>query len=328
MSNKKRLLSGIQPTGKPHVGNYFGMMKQMIDMQDAYEVFPFIVDYHALTTVKDGQTLRENTLNVAMDFLALGLDPDKVTFFKQSDVPEHTELTWILNCLTPFSMLQLAHAFKDAQANGKKEITVGLFDYPVLMISDIILYDIDIVPVGRDQQQHVEYARELASKFNNLYGDTFKEPQEKIMDNVAVVPGLDGQKMSKSYGNTIPLFATDEETEKAVMSAPMDSKSIEETKNPDDYGIYHVAKLFCDGDQDTELRAMFEQGGMGYGEIKKHVAGLINDYLRPMRERRTELEQNPDYVRKILKEGGEKARVIAQTKMKEVREKVGLAIYN
>ena len=325
---KQTLLSGIQPTGAPHIGNYFGMMKQMVNSQDEYINYTFIVDYHALTTVKDAQTLADNTYNVVLDFLAMGLDPEKVTLFKQSDVPEHTELAWILNTITPMPMLMNAHAFKDAQEAKKKEITAGLLTYPILQAADIILYDVNMVPVGKDQEQHIEMAREIARKFNNLYGETFVEPKAIIKKEVAVVPGIDGEKMSKSYGNTVPLFATVEETAKIIMSVPMDSKEIEEKKNPDDYNLYKIFKLFATEEQDKEVRAMFEEGGVGYGDIKKYVSETINDYLQEMRAKRTELAKDPEAVLKILKEGGKKAKKVAEAKMLEVRKKVGLEIYN
>src|SRR3989344_3735163 len=222
MSAKKILLSGVKPTGRPHIGNYFGAMKQFIDLQDSYDSFVFIPDYHALTSVKDRQVLNELTINLAIDYLAIGLDPSKVTLFKQSDVPQVTELCWIFNCITTMPYLMRAHAFKDAEAKNK-DIDVGTFDYPMLMAADILIYDSDIVPTGEDQRQHVEFARDTAEKFNNIFGETFKLPETRILKDVAVVPGIDGRKMSKSYGNTIELFATDEEITEAVMSIVTDS---------------------------------------------------------------------------------------------------------
>jgi tryptophanyl-tRNA synthetase len=322
---KKILLSGVKPTGRPHIGNYFGAMKQFVDLQNDYDdVFVFIANYHALTTEnKKDLKLKENTLDLALDYLAIGLNPEKVILFKQSSTPQVAELSWIFSCLITMPYLMRAHAFKDAEAKNK-EVSVGTFNYPVLMAADILIQDADIVPVGKDQRQHVEIAREIARKFNLLYGETFKEPQEKVLEETETVIGIDGQKMSKSYGNIIPLFATEEETEKIVMTIAMDSKGIEEKKNPDDYNLYKIAKLFMSEEQDTEIRAMFENGGVGYADIKKYVAGVINDYLREMRERRKELEKNPEEVLKILEEGGKKMNKIAEQKMEDVRKKVGL----
>ena len=234
---KKVLLSGIQPSGTMHIGNYFGAIKQFVDLQGEYESRIFIADLHAITTVQDKSKLSESILNVAMDYLACGLDPEKVALFKQSDIPEVTELTWYFNCITTMPYLERATTYKDAHMKAK-EVTVGLFDYPMLMAADILIQDADVVPVGADQKQHVEYARDTAQKFNNTYGDTFKLPEPIILDTVAIVPGTDGRKMSKSYGNTIPLFGTDEEIKKAVMSIVTDSKSPAEPKNPDECNIF------------------------------------------------------------------------------------------
>lgn len=321
----KILLSGVKPTGRPHIGNYFGAMKQFVDLQDDFEkVYIFIADYHALTTEnKKDLNLNQNCFDLALDYLAIGLDPKKTILFRQSSVPQVTELNWIFSCLVTVPYLMRAHAFKDAEAKNK-EVNVGTFNYPVLMAADILMYDTNIVPVGKDQRQHVEMAREIARKFNLQYGDTFKEPQEKILEETEIVIGVDGQKMSKSYGNVIPLFATEEETEKIIMSVPMDSKGINEKKNPDDYNLYKIFKLFATDEQDKEIRTMFENGGIGYAEIKKYVAEKINDYLREMREKRGKLAKNPEEVLKILEEGGEKMREIAEEKMKDVRKKVGL----
>ncbi len=321
--SKKILLTGIQPSGKPHIGNYFGMMKQVVDMQDEYESFPFIANYHSLNTIQDAETMRENTINVALDYLAIGLDPEKVTLFKQSDVHQVAELCWILDTITTMPYLMRAHAFKDAEAKNK-DISVGTFNYPILMAADILIQDTDVVPVGKDQQQHVEMARDIAEKFNRIYGETFKLPKSIIKEDVAVIPGTDGQKMSKSYGNTIPLFATEEETEKIIMSIPMDSKGIEEKKNPDDYSLYKIFKFFATDEQDKETRGMFENGGVGYADIKKYVTGVINDYLGEVREKRKELENNKEMVIEILENGGKVAREKAEKKMGEVRKNIGI----
>ncbi len=320
----KIMLSGVKPTGRPHIGNYFGAMKQFVDLQSDFdEVFVFIADYHAMTSDTKKLLIGQNSIELALDYLAIGLDPEKVILFRQSSVPQVTELSWIFSCLVTMPYLMRAHAFKDAEAK-KKEVNVGTFNYPVLMSADILIQDADIVPVGNDQKQHLEIAREIARKFNTQYGMIFKEPQEKILEETETVIGIDGQKMSKSYGNTIPLFATDEETEKIIMSVPMDSKGIDEKKNPDDYNLYKIAKLFTNENQDKEIRSMFENGGVGYAEIKKYVANVINNYLKEMRERRKELENNRDYVLEILEKGGKIARERAEKKMEEVRVKCGL----
>jgi len=317
MDNKKILLTGIQPSGKPHIGNYFGMMKQVVDMQDEYDSYPFIVDYHALTTVRDANTMQENIMDVAVDLLAVGVDPAKSTLFKQSDVQEHTELAWIFNCITTMPFLMRAHAFKGAQEAKKKEITVGLFDYPVLMAADILLYDSELVPVGKDQQQHVEIARDIAEKFNNTFGDTFTLPKALIKEDVAVVPGTDGQKMSKSYGNTIPLFASREEIQKAVMSIVTDSSG----GRPEN--VYAIHKLFkTEGD----LASLYEENEGKYKALKDALVEDIDTFVAPMRDKRAEIAQDKAYVLSVLKNGGKKARAIAQKKMQEVRKKVGVIL--
>lgn len=318
------MLSGVKPTGRPHIGNYFGAMKQFVDLQEKFdEVFVFIADYHAMTSDTKKLLIGENSFELALDYLAIGLNPEKVVLFKQSSVPQVTELNWIFSCLVTMPYLMRAHAFKDAEAK-KQEVNVGTFNYPVLMSADILIQDADVVPVGKDQKQHLEMAREIARKFNIQYGLTFKEPQEQILEETETVIGTDGQKMSKSYGNVIPLFASDEETEKIVMTIAMDSKGIEEKKNPDDYNLYKIAKLFTNKEQDTEMRAMFENGGVGYADIKKYTAKIINDYLRPMREKRKELEKNPERVLEILERGGKIANERAEKKMQDVRKKCGL----
>jgi len=319
------MLSGVKPTGRPHIGNYFGAMKQFVDFQDKYDnVFIFIADYHAMTSDTKKLLIKENSFELALDYLAIGLDPKKVVLFKQSSIPQVTELNWIFSCLVSVPYLMRAHAFKDAEAK-KKEVNVGTFNYPILMAADILIQDTDIVPVGKDQKQHLEIAGEIARKFNIQYGFTFKKPKEYILKDAEVVLGTDGQKMSKSYGNIIPLFATDEETEKIIMSIPMDSKSIEEKKDPNDYFLYKIFKLFATDAQDKKVRVMFENGGVGYAEIKKHIASIINDYLRPMREKRKELEKDKEMVKEILERGGNIARERAEKKMVEVRKAVGIS---
>ncbi|MFZ2620947.1 MAG: tryptophan--tRNA ligase [Minisyncoccia bacterium] len=316
--SKKILLSGIQPSGKPHIGNYFGMMKQMIDMQNEHQSFFFIPDYHALTSVQDAEVLKENILNVVIDFLAIGFDPKKSVIFKQSDVSEHTELAWIFDTITPMAYLERSHAYKDAEAN-KKEITVGVFNYPMLMAADILLYDVDVVPVGQDQKQHVEYARDTAQKFNHIFKkDVFKLPNAKIMGDVAVVPGTDGRKMSKSYGNTIPLFATDEEIEKTVMSIVTDSGS-DIPQN-----VYAIHKLLKTED---ELKDLYEQNKGKYKVLKEALIEDLKNFIKPMREKREQLASDIEYVLDVLKEGGKRAKQKAEKKMEQVRETIGVKLY-
>lgn len=315
--SKKILLSGIQPSGKPHIGNYFGMMRQLLEHQNDYQVFFFIVDYHAMTTVKDPKVMHDNIISVLLDYMALGFDPTKSIIFKQSDVSEHTELAWIFDTITTMPYLERAHAYKDTVANGK-EATVGLFNYPILMAADILLYDVDIVPVGQDQKQHIEIARDTALKFNNLFGETFKLPEDKIMKEVAVVPGTDGRKMSKSYGNTIPLFAEYEEIKKAVMSIVTDSGS-EIPKN-----VYEIHKLIRSED---ELKKIYEEKKGKYKELKELLIEDLEKFIAPMRERRKEFAKDIPKALAILKEGGEKAKAIAYKKMEEVRKKIGVDLY-
>ena len=323
--NKKIILSGVKPTGHPHIGNYFGAMKQFVDYanNDENKMFIFIADYHALNFVKNAEEMKQNTFDLILDYLAIGLDAEKVFLYKQSDVPQVTELCWIFDTITTMPYLMRAHAFKDAEAKNK-DINVGDFNYPVLMAADILIQDTDLVPVGKDQQQHVEMARDIAEKFNRIYGNVLKLPKAFIKENVQSVIGIDGQKMSKSYGNVIPLFATDEETEKIIMSIPMDSKEIAEIKNPEDYNLYKISKLFTNEDEDIKIREMFEKGGVGYAEIKKFVAEIINNYLRPMREKREKLSQDPEKIISILEEGGQIAREKAEKKMEEIRKAVGI----
>jgi len=320
-NNKKALLSGVKPTGRPHIGNYFGAMKQFVDFQADYKSYIFIADLHALTTARDPKQLRADTLDLAIDYLAIGLDPEKVVFFKQSDVAEHAELAWIFNCLTTMPYLARAHAFKDAEAKSK-EVNVGLFDYPLLMAADILLYNTDVVPVGQDQKQHVGITRDTAEKFNFTYGETFKLPEPLILDSVKTLPGLDGQKMSKSYGNTIPLFADEKEIKRLVMSIKTDSKDVNEPKNPEECNVFALHKLFS-GEQLSELKKRYVEGGIGYKESKEILAENMNKYLAPMREKRAEIAKDPDQVLQILKNGANSAREQAKLKMKEVRERVG-----
>ncbi len=322
---KKVLLSGIQPSGTMHIGNYFGAIRQFVELQNNYDARIFIADLHAVTTVQNKEKLSESILNVALDYIACGLDPEKVILFKQSDIPEVTELTWYFNCITTMPYLERATSYKDAHMKAK-EVTVGLFDYPILMASDILIQDPDIVPVGQDQKQHVEYARDTAQKFNNIFGETFKLPEPMILENVAVVPGTDGRKMSKSYGNTIPLFGTDAEIKKAVMSIVTDSKTPEEPKDPDTCNIFALHKLFLDNEKLDVLRAKYTNGGIGYKESKEMLLDEILTLIKPMRERRDIYAKDLDKVRTILKTGGEKIQKIAEAKMKIVRTNIGVTV--
>lgn len=315
--NKKILLSGIKPTGRPHIGNYFGAMRQFVHFQDEFEAFVMIADLHALTTVQNRKEMEENTLGVLLDYLAIGLDPEKVCIFKQSDVPAHSELAWIFDCLTTMPYLMRAHAFKDAEAKNK-EINVGVFNYPMLMASDILLYDADLVPVGQDQKQHIEITRDTAQKFNNTFGDTLKLPEPFIIEEVGVVPGTDGQKMAKSYGNTISLFATDEEIEKAVAGIVTDSGA-DIPQN-----VYAIHKLFK---TEAELAPLYDANKGKYKILKDALAADIKAFIGPMREKRNALAQDMERVKSILKAGGEKARARAEAKMSLVHEKVGMKIY-
>jgi tryptophanyl-tRNA synthetase len=323
---KKILLSGVKPTGRVHIGNYFGAMKQFIDLQHEYESYIFIADYHALTTVQDKVEMEKGILDVALDYLAIGLDPKRVVLFKQSDVPQVTELAWIYNCITTVPYLMRAHAFKDAEAKNK-EINVGVFDYPILMAADILIQDADVVPVGQDQKQHVEYARDTAQKFNNIFGagnKVFKMPEPLILKEVETVPGTDGRKMSKSYGNVIPLFATDDEIVKAVMSIPTDSKGVAEPKNPDESNLFAIHKLFLKGPKLDDLRAKYTNGGMGYKEAKELLIGDLKTFIGPIRAKREALAKDIKYVKRVLEKGGKVARTRAEIKMEVVREKVGI----
>lgn len=319
----KRSLSGIQPSGVLHIGNYFGAIKQFVELQNEYEGFYFLANYHALTSSPKGEDLKNNTINVILDYLALGLDPEKSTLFLQSDVPEHTELSWILSNVTPMGLLERAHSYKDKTAKGIKP-NVGLFTYPVLMASDILIYSPDIVPVGKDQKQHVEITRDIATKFNETYGkEVFKLPKEKIVENVATVPGTDGDKMSKSYGNVINMFGSKKQIKKQIMNIVTDSTPLEEPKNPDN-NITKLYSLFATEEEVNTLKEKFLAGNFGYGHAKTELFDKFMDYFAPFQKKREELLQNMDYVNEILKKGALKAREIATKKVDEVRDAVGI----
>ena len=319
----KILLSGVKPTGRPHIGNFFGAMKQFVDLQNEYDSNIFIADFHALTTVQDSTELRDNILNQVIDYLAIGLDPKKVTLFQQSDVPQVTELAWIFNCITTIPYLMRAHAFKDAEAKNK-DINVGVFDYPILMAADILLAGADIVPVGKDQQQHVEIARDIAEKFNRIYGETFKLPRAIILEDVATVIGTDGQKMSKSYNNTIPLFATDDEIVKAVMSIPTDSSGSDDPKDISG-PLFKIHELFLDTKAKEALSSEYNSG-ISYKEAKEKLISEIKDFINPFRLEREKIAKRPEKAKKILKKGGDQARKRAEEIMIDVRKKVGITL--
>jgi len=318
-----RILSGIQPSGKLHVGNYFGMMKPAIELQEQGEAFLFIADYHALTSVRDADTLRQMTTDVALDFLAAGLDPDKTAFYRQSDVPEVQELAWLLSVVTPMGLLERCHSYKDKIARGIAA-THGLFAYPVLMAADILSVQSTVVPVGRDQKQHVEVTRDIAIKFNNQYGEVFTIPEPSILEAVAVVPGIDGQKMSKSYDNTLEIFGDPKALKKRVMKIVTDSKELEDPKDPDVCNIFSLYKLFASEEEQVDLAGRYRAGNFGYGTAKKELLEKINEHFAPMREKRAELENNMDYVEEVLQKGADKARAETRQTLQAARKAVGL----
>jgi tryptophanyl-tRNA synthetase len=318
-----RILSGIQPSGTLHLGNYFGMMKPSIELQHRGEAFYFIADLHALTTVHDAGDLSENIRGVAVDFLACGLDPRKACFFRQSQVPAVTELAWILSTLTPMGLLERSHSYKDKLSRGLPP-SHGLFAYPVLMAADILIYDSDVVPVGKDQKQHIEIARDLVVKFNETYGPTLKLPEPSIRDDAAVVPGLDGEKMSKSYGNTIGLFEEESEMRKKIMSLKTDSTPVEAPKPVANSTILALYRLVADPADYLQMESEFQVGGVGYGEFKKRLFAALWEYLAPMRRRRNQILADPDYVDMVLRDGRERANLVAEEVMSRVRSATGL----
>ncbi len=318
-----RILTGIQPSGTPHIGNYFGAMRQVCSIQDKGETFIFLADYHSLTTGPDPEQLRQNVLELALNYLSCGVDPEKSVLFRQSEVPEVCELTWILNNVTPVGLLERAHSYKDKIAKGFSPNN-GLFSYPVLMASDILIYGSNLVPVGKDQKQHLEITRDIAIKFNNQYGDIFTIPEELIPEEVAIVPGIDGQKMSKSYNNTIPIFGKEKAIRKTIMNIVTDCKQLEEPKDPDSCNVVALFKLFASGEELEEMKAKYRAGGYGYGHAKQALFEKMWSYFEPMRQKRAELENNLDFVWEVLRKGGEKAREEAQMTMDKVRKAVGL----
>jgi tryptophanyl-tRNA synthetase len=323
-----RILSGIQPSGILHIGNYFGMIQPSVALQAEGECFYFVANYHALTSLQDPDALRKNSRRVALDFLACGLDPDRAALFLQTDVPQVTELTWILSTVTPKGLLERAHSYKDKVARGLPA-SAGLFTYPVLMAADILIYDSDLVPVGKDQKQHLEMTRDIAVKFNETFGaepdgQIFKLPAPHIRAATETVPGVDGQKMSKSYGNTIDIFGEEKETRKRVMSIVTDSKPVEAPKDAASSTIYQLYSLVATADELSEMRDKFEKGGTGYGDFKKQLFGKLWEYFAPMRKRREEILSDPAYVDRVLAQGAERANQIADHVMTRVRSAVGL----
>lgn len=318
-----KILSGIQPSGQLHIGNYFGMMQTMIANMERSELYVFIVDLHALTSVRERDKLANGTLEAAADFLALGLDPDKCTFWVQSDVPEVCELTWILSTIAPMGLIERCHSYKDKVAKGIAA-SHGLFSYPVLMAADILLYQADRVPVGKDQKQHLEVARDLAIKFNNEYGKTFVIPEPAIDESTAIVPGLDGQKMSKSYGNTIPIFLEGKELKKKVMAIETDATPVEAPKDPDKCNLYKIMKLFAAPARMAEIRRLYVDGGAAYGYLKLELLDLLNEKFGEARKRKAELLGDKEMLRAILAKGRDKARAQATVTLELVRDRVGL----
>jgi tryptophanyl-tRNA synthetase len=321
--NSMRILSGIQPSGVLHIGNYFGMMQPAIALQAEGEALYFIADYHALTSLRDAEALPANSRRVALDFLACGLDPERATLFRHSDVPQVTELAWILSTVAPMGLLERATSYKDKLARGMSP-TVGLFNYPVLMASDILIYDSDIVPVGKDQKQHIEITRDLAVKMNETFGQIFKLPEARIQAATETVPGIDGQKMSKSYGNNIDIFGDEKETRKRVMSIVTDSTPVDAPKDPANSTIFKLYSLVASKDEIAAMQEQFVKGGTGYGDFKKQLFEKLWEYFAPMRKRREEILSDKSYIDDVLARGAKRANEIADRVMNRVRKAVGL----
>lgn len=324
--NRRRVLSGIQPSGNLHLGNYFGMMKRMIEYQETDELFCFLVNYHALTTITDGPLLRKNTVEAACDFLALGLDPDKAVFWVQSDVPEVTELTWLLSSVTGVGMLERAHSYKDKITRGATP-NHGLFSYPVLMAADILLFGGEVVPVGKDQKQHLEMARDIAIRFNTTYGETFVVPEPMIEEERGLIPGTDGQKMSKSYNNTIEIFCQKDELAKKVMSIVTDPTPIDQPKKPEISTLFEVYALFLNDQERKDLHQRFKGAALKYSDVKSELIDVIWEYFEPYRTKRRDLENNRRSVVKTLQEGARKARDVASSILARARKNVGLTYW-
>ncbi len=318
-----RVLTGLQPSGDLHIGNYFGAIKQMVEAQNESEMFMFIANYHAMTSSQDGEKLKQNSLKAAAAFLSLGIDPQKSVFWLQSDIKEVMELYWILSQFTPMGLLERAHSYKDKIAKGLSA-SHGLFSYPVLMAADILLFDTNVVPVGKDQIQHVEIARDIALKVNNEWGEIFTLPQARVNEEVAVVVGTDGAKMSKSYQNTIDIFATEKISKKQISSIVTDSTALEDPKEWQNCNVFKIAKLFLDENEQKALQDRYKKGGEGYGHFKMYLNELVNDYFKDARAKYNELLEKPSHIREILDFGASKARKIAKEKMQKIYEKIGL----
>lgn len=322
--NKKTILSGIQPSGRLHLGNYFGAIHQHLEFQEKGDAFYFIANYHSMTSLQNGGHLKQYTFDVALDYLALGMDPEKCTFFAQSDVPQVLELTWILGTLTPVSMMEKGVSYKDKVAQGLQP-NIGLFTYPVLQAADILIYHSDIVPVGADQKQNIEISRDLAARFNRIYdGDYLQIPEPYIVESVATVPGTDGRKMSKSYDNTINIFDTGRTLKKKVMSIKTDSTSLEEPSDPDTCNVFALIRLFASKNKANEVAEKYRKGGYGYGHAKTELLGLIEDYFGEAREKREYLSKRPDTIWDMLRDGGRKARTRAESVMEPIRQVTGI----
>lgn len=326
MTDQKRSLSGIKPTGAPHLGNYLGMVRPAIALQQNYEAFYFVADYHALTTVKDAEALRNDVYEITAYFLAFGLDPQKAAFFRQSDIPEVTELTWILSCVTHMGLLQRAHAYKAAkQEDRENAINHGIFAYPVLMASDILIYDSDIVPVGDDQVQHVEMTRDIAEKFNNSFGGEYlRLPEVKVREGVGRVPGIDGRKMSASYGNTIQPLSKPEELKSQIMEIETDSTPLDEPKDPDSCNVFALYEFFADSDEIEQMRDNYESGGYGYGHAKMALFEKMEAYFKPYREKYETYRNDEDYLESVLATGRQKVKPVVDRVMARIREAAGL----
>lgn len=322
---KKRSLSGIKSTGSPHLGNYLGMIRPAVDMQDEFEAFYFVADYHALTTEHNAKAMRDSTLEVTSYFLAFGLDPNKASFFRQSDVPEVTELSWLLSCITAMGLLDRAHAYKAAKDRGEGgSVSHGLFAYPVLMAADILIYDSHVVPVGKDQIQHLEMTRDMAQRFNHIFGEgTFVIPEARVDERVMTIPGIDGRKMSKSYGNGIEALLSAKKLRKRVMQIVTDSTPLEDPKDPTNCNVFTLYKYFSTPEEQAELAEKYRGGNFGYGHAKLELYGKLNEHLAPYRERYMEIKDDRDYLEDVLREGAKKARTVAQEVVGRARERCG-----
>ena len=318
-----RVLSGIQPSGRLHIGNYFGAMRQHLQLQAQNDGFYFIADYHAMTSNPDPREMAQRSLDVAMDYIALGLDTEKTVFWRQSDVPQVTELCWILSCITPMGLLHRCVSYKDKVAQGLTP-NHGLFAYPVLQAADILIFKSNLVPVGADQKQHIEMTRDIAMRFNSTYGEILTIPEEYILESVAVVPGIDGRKMSKSYGNTIEIFEPESSVRKKVMRIVTDSTPVKDPKDPEKCNVFALLRLVASADELADWDKKYRSGGLGYGQAKKRLAELLIDYFKPYRQKRAELEKDLGYVKALLEKGARRAKAVACQTLNEVRKAAGL----